>query len=299
MATLEGQVRDGTEAAETVGDTGPIGLDTDMSQRVRIAGPATGATNARATGTLTTAAGAGSTVQIATGGCSVVTADVTANTNVTIVIEGQFANGSWAAINGFHPSTSAVITGFAGTNGQCSIPCGGMTAVRLRCSAVGATPTATVKLEAGPGDAGKATEATLGALNAKVTACDTSGAATSALQGPWTAVPSTALEAGHVITGAASSVRGLDGRIDSTAATATYYVQIVAPKAGPALPDDGAVPFIAPLRIDHTNGVNSQFSLPIPDGGVNAASGWCWCVSSTEFAKTIVGAVASCTGYRS
>jgi hypothetical protein len=130
-------------------------------------------------------------------------------------------------------------------------------------------------------------------------AVNPSGAATSALQGPWTAVPSTALEAGHVITGAASSVRGLDGRIDSTAATATYYVQIVAPKAGPALPDDGAVPFIAPLRIDHTNGVNSQFSLPIPDGGVNAASGWCWCVSSTEFLKTIVGAVASCTGYRS
>jgi hypothetical protein len=65
------------------------------------------------------------------------------NTNVTLVFESTDANGSnWVSTlaypqNGGSPAQTVP----SGTNGQWTVPCGAMNQVRMRVSAIGATPT--------------------------------------------------------------------------------------------------------------------------------------------------------------
>ena len=106
---------------------------------------------------------------------------------------------------------------------------------------------------------------------------------------------SAALEASSVIKASAGTLYKITGRIDSTAATASYYVQALNAASVPA---DGAVTFlIFPVKVAHTTGTDSYFDIDITDGsgggGAHGSTGLVWCVSSTEFTKTISGAVAS------
>lgn len=83
------------------------------------------------------------------------------------------------------------------------------------------------------------------------------------------------------------------GRIDSTAATAVYYVQFL---NAAALPGNGTVTFLtAPIKINHTTGTDSTIDLDLKREYIAATTGIVWCISSTEFTKTITGAVASIT----
>lgn len=138
---------------KSTGEADVLKSNDDGAAMVSDAGMAALAANTQATGTITTAAaGAGNTVAVLCAGKSMVSLEVTANTNVAMVIEGQFGNGSWYSINGYGRNSGAPIAGFASSaTGTCLVPCGGLTSVRVRGTAVGATPTATVKLEAGPG----------------------------------------------------------------------------------------------------------------------------------------------------
>jgi hypothetical protein len=65
------------------------------------------------------------------------------NTNVTLVFEATDANGSnWTPVTAYPWGGGAGIqTVPSGTNGQWTVPCAGLNQVRMRVSAIGATPT--------------------------------------------------------------------------------------------------------------------------------------------------------------
>lgn len=107
---------------------------------------------------------------------------------------------------------------------------------------------------------------------------------------------STALEASHVIFNDPETLRRAAGRLDSTAATATYYVQCL---NAAALPTNGAVThLLAPIKIQHVLGLDDfwSFDEDIPVGGVLASHGVTIALSTTEFTLTVGGAYLSIGG---
>lgn len=109
----------------------------------------------------------------------------------------------------------------------------------------------------------------------------------------WSVDFSSALEASSVIKASAGTLRSIFGRIDSTHATATYYFQVLNAASVPA---DGAVThLIAPRKIAHVNGTNTNFEIDLTDSCIHGSTGLVWCLSTTEFTKTISGAFVSAT----
>jgi len=104
---------------------------------------------------------------------------------------------------------------------------------------------------------------------------------------------SAALEASTVTKAAAGVLYQVDGRIDSTAATGTYYIQFI---NAASLPADGAVTHLrTPKKLQHTTGTDTPFSFDFGPGGIYAPVGIVLCASSTEFTKTITGAITTST----
>jgi hypothetical protein len=109
----------------------------------------------------------------------------------------------------------------------------------------------------------------------------------------WSVDQSAALEASSVTKAAAGVIRSIFGRIDSTAASGTYYIQFL---NASSLPADGAVTHLAtPYKIIHTTGSDSYFSVDFLEQGLFASTGIVIDLSSTEFTKTIGGAYLSMT----
>lgn len=103
----------------------------------------------------------------------------------------------------------------------------------------------------------------------------------------WSLDSSAALEASSVIKNSPGNIRKFSGRIDSTAPTATYYLQLINDTSVPA---DGAVTLLtAPIKIQHTTAEDSPIILAFPENGLHADTGLVWVLSSTEFTKTISG----------
>lgn len=100
---------------------------------------------------------------------------------------------------------------------------------------------------------------------------------------------SAALEASTVTKASAGRFYGARVRIDSTHATASYYIQFL---NASSLPADGAVTFLtAPIKVQHVNGTDSTVSIDLSNvAGVYASTGIVMCLSTTEFTKTISGA---------
>lgn len=86
------------------------------------------------------------------------------------------------------------------------------------------------------------------------------------------------------------------GRIDATAASGTYYLQIFDSATLPADGTSVASCIMSPIKFVHTNGTDTPFDIDLINGqtnsrnGVAFANGLTWCFSTTEFTKTIVGA---------
>lgn len=100
---------------------------------------------------------------------------------------------------------------------------------------------------------------------------------------------SVALEASSVSKASAGVVCKFYGRIDSTASTATYYIQLI---NSASLPSNGAITFlIAPIKIQHNTGSDSYFDIDLTGDNANscvtASNGIVWDLSTTEFTKTI------------
>lgn len=107
----------------------------------------------------------------------------------------------------------------------------------------------------------------------------------------WSVAKSSALQASNVIKGSAGTIRSIAGRIDSTAPTGTYYLQLF---NNSSLPADGAGTLLtAPMKIQVTNGVDANFSMDFTMNGVHGATGLVLVLSTTEFTKTIAGAYLS------
>lgn len=107
----------------------------------------------------------------------------------------------------------------------------------------------------------------------------------------WSADLSAALEASTVTKATAGLLRQITGRIDSSAGSATYYLQVY---NASSLPADGAVTMlITPIKIVHTTGTNTNFTVDLTMNGVYASTGIVVALSSTEFTKAITGALLS------
>ncbi len=104
---------------------------------------------------------------------------------------------------------------------------------------------------------------------------------------------SAALEASSITKNTPGRLREIHGRIDSTAPTGTYYFQILNASSVPA---DGAVSqLVTPQKIDHVEGTDSMFNQSFTEHCIYASIGLVWCLSSTEFTKTLSGAYVSAT----
>lgn len=86
----------------------------------------------------------------------------------------------------------------------------------------------------------------------------------------------------------------LNGRLDSTTPTGTYYVLVM---DAASLPSNGAVTrIVTAYKINHTSGFDDFFNLDYSSGPKETATGVVWAISSTEFTLTLAaGALASAT----
>ena len=113
---------------------------------------------------------------------------------------------------------------------------------------------------------------------------------------PYTPTFTTALSSAVDAASSASTFYKLYGKIDTTAATDLYYIQILDAASKPA---DGAVThLVAPIEVNHTNGTSTAFDLDLTGtarDGVSASNGVQVVVSTTEFTKTEAGSVMSVT----
>lgn len=109
----------------------------------------------------------------------------------------------------------------------------------------------------------------------------------------WSVDKSAALEASTISKASAGFLRSISGRIDSTAPSATYYVQLL---NSATLSADGAVTLlVAPMKIVHSTGTDSNFTMDFTDDCIAASAGIVLCLSTSEFTKTISGAYFSGT----
>jgi len=107
---------------------------------------------------------------------------------------------------------------------------------------------------------------------------------------PWLNIFSIALANSFQIIDAPCVLRSITVRVDSTLATATYYVQLW---NASALPADATVvtlanSMMAPEKVQHVLGVDNEIRIDFNENGVNASNGAFLCLSSTEFTKTLV-----------
>jgi len=101
---------------------------------------------------------------------------------------------------------------------------------------------------------------------------------------------STALESSRIASSGPAVFKQVFGKIDTSAATDIYYIQVI---DASSVPGDGAVTFVtAPLEVNHTTGTSTLFSFEVANG-VEASTGIVLVASTTEFTKTIAGSVMS------
>lgn len=113
----------------------------------------------------------------------------------------------------------------------------------------------------------------------------------------WGTVFSTALATKLIIKTSEGRLRSIAGRIDATAGSATYYIQLwdltdVPADATATTPALGAL--MAPYKIVHVSGTDDKFSLDFAEG-ILGKTGLVVGLSSTEFTKTATGAFLSAT----
>lgn len=98
------------------------------------------------------------------------------------------------------------------------------------------------------------------------------------------------------IAAASAMLCKVTGRIDSTGASDDYYIQLI---SAASLPADGTVTLLmAPVKLTHTNGVDTTFDIDFSPDYIKSKDGIYVVASTTEFTKTIVTSdVMSCTAF--
>lgn len=104
---------------------------------------------------------------------------------------------------------------------------------------------------------------------------------------------SSTIEASSITKASAGTIYKFTGKIDSTAATDVYYIQLINSATVPA---DGSVTMLMhPIEVNHTTGTSSFFDVDFTPMGVFGSSGLVIVASTTEYTKTIAGLVMSMT----
>lgn len=104
-------------------------------------------------------------------------------------------------------------------------------------------------------------------------------------------IRSAALEASHLIKASAGNLDAYRIEIAPGAGTATYYLQFF---NSATLPPEGAVPdLVTPITVSHTTGTVSTKEKDFGDNPIYFSLGCYLVVSSTQYTKTIAGAVMS------
>jgi len=113
----------------------------------------------------------------------------------------------------------------------------------------------------------------------------------------WTRSLTAALSFNFIAKAMGGRFRSAAGRLDATAPTGTYYIQVWDLAAPPA--DSTAVSssnsLAAPMKIQHSNGAEDYWEIEVPDPGLTATNGIVIGLSSTEFTKTATAAYLSAT----
>jgi hypothetical protein len=109
----------------------------------------------------------------------------------------------------------------------------------------------------------------------------------------WSVDKSAALEASTISKATAGNIRSASFRLDSTLASGTYYLLCM---NSATLPADGAVTLLhAPTKIVHTGGVDDLINIDYTMNTIYSSAGIVYCISTSEFTKTIGGAYLSGT----
>ena len=108
----------------------------------------------------------------------------------------------------------------------------------------------------------------------------------------WLLSASTALEASRIIKASAGTLRALTVRLDSTAGSATFYVQLY---NSATLPADGAAR-LAGMKVVHTSGTDDRLVFDFAEHGIRFSAGIVVALSTTPFTKTIAGAFLDVEG---
>jgi hypothetical protein len=114
----------------------------------------------------------------------------------------------------------------------------------------------------------------------------------------WSTKFTEALAAKLVISATPATLRSFAGRIDATATSATYYIQLwnlvdVPANATAVTAANGAL--MAPFKVAHVSGTDDQLVFDFGDAGIAGSAGLVVGLSTTEFTKTAAGAFLSLT----
>lgn len=114
--------------------------------------------------------------------------------------------------------------------------------------------------------------------------------------GTWRPVFSTALANKLIIKATGGVLRAITARLDSTAPTATYYLQVwnLADIPADTTAVSAANSMMAPFKVAHTSGTNDTITLDFAEG-VNGGAGLTIGLSTSEFTATASGSYLSAT----
>jgi hypothetical protein len=139
----------------------------------------------------------------------------------------------------------------------------------------------------------KFTEASSSAGQTAVVVVNADGTDVGVDSAPYSVDRSGALEASTISKASTGRVYKVSGRIDQSAASDEYFIQLL---DSASLPADGAVvTLIAPVLVDHVTGTHSYFDIDLAPSGVASTAGIVLTVSTTEFTKTIAGSILATT----
>jgi hypothetical protein len=109
----------------------------------------------------------------------------------------------------------------------------------------------------------------------------------------WTVAKSSALASNLLVKATAGVLRSALPRIDSTAESGTYYLQVL---NAASMPSNGAVThLVAPVKVQHVLGVDDFFPFDLTDAGIAFGTGCVIALSTTEFTLTAAGSYLSTT----
>lgn len=106
--------------------------------------------------------------------------------------------------------------------------------------------------------------------------------------GAWSVNFMTVLGTNLVVKASAGTLRYVEGRIDSTAASGSYYVQIFNTTSLPADTTGVGSMLVGPRKVQTAGSTDARFTIDLMNEGVYASTGIVICASTTEFTKTII-----------